>query len=414
MEEAEYLLIGGGLAGGHAASAIREHDRDGRIALIANENHIPYDRVPLSKAYLTGRTRLENLFFRKREFYEQNKIHLLTNRTAAAVDRKNRLVALDDGTEIRYGRLLIATGGRVRKIALPGSELNRVYYLRTIEDCEAIKAEMSGSRRAVVIGGGFIGCELAAAFSSNGLDTTIVEVAPTLLSVALDSETAGWIGDCFTKKGVKVLTNTSAVQITGAAGKVTGVETTSGSIQADFVAVGVGIVPNTELAERAGLKTDRGVIVDEFLETEERGIFAAGDVARFYSPLFRHHIRLEHYDVAVKHGKTAGANMAGERRSFSDLPYFFSFMFEMSINVYGDMAAREETIRRGSMNSGKGFFQFYLAGDRVVAFLSMNRGREEINLAKKLILDGKRIEGQMLSDESRDLETSLRDPLAPS
>jgi NADPH-dependent 2,4-dienoyl-CoA reductase/sulfur reductase-like enzyme len=408
MEEAEYLLIGGGLAGGYAASAIRERDGVGRVFLVSNENHLPYDRVPLSKAYLTSKTKLDNLFFRKREFYEQNRVELLAGRTATAVDRKNRLVTLDDGTEIHYVKLLIATGGRARKINLPGAELKRIHYLRTIEDCEALKAEMSSSRKAVVIGGGFIGCELAAAFSAHGLDTTIIEVAPTLLSVALDPETAEWIGGYFTKKGVKVMTNCTADAFVGEAGNASGVETKSGTIPADFVAVGVGIAPNTELAEKAGLKTDKGIVVNEFLETETGDIFAAGDVARFYSPLFKHHMRLEHYDVAVKHGKTAGANMAGERRSFSDLPYFFSFMFEMNINVYGDMSARERTIRRGSLTSEKGFFQFYLAGDRVVAFLSMNKGRDEINLAKRIILSGKLIsDSALLSVESRSLETFL-------
>ncbi|MGI0091453.1 MAG: NAD(P)/FAD-dependent oxidoreductase [Nitrososphaerales archaeon] len=409
MENIEYLIIGGGLSGGYAAAAIRKRDTKGRVALITDEAHIPYDRVPLSKGYLEDKIKEESLFFKKQQFYDGNKIELFTDHQVIKLDAKNRQVELGDGRMISFGRLLLATGGRPRKIAVPGSDLDRIYYLRTIEDCLQLKEAASKFRSVAIIGGGFIGCELAAAFRSKGLNPTIIEMGPYLLNMAIDEESGKWLGEYLAERGVKVLVNSTAARFMNENDKVTGIETKSGeSVKADFVVVGVGIAPNTKLAEDAGLKVDRGILTNEFLETSVEGIYAAGDAARFYSLLFERHLRLEHYDVAVKHGNIAGANMAGAREAYLELPYFFSYQFDLKINAYGDLSHRTRIVKRGSLSDKEGFFQFYFNEDRIDAVLSVNRGFDEIKKARELVTRRIRFpEPSEISDESKTLESWL-------
>ncbi|MBI3286759.1 MAG: FAD-dependent oxidoreductase [Chloroflexi bacterium] len=406
MDRFAYLIIGGGLAGGSAAESIRQRDATGRLALVSAEPHLPYDRVPLSKTYLMGRMKRERLFLKKPEFYEEQKVELMTERRVDAIDIHSRTVRLDDGRELGFEKLLLATGGRPRRLSLPGSELAGIYYLRTIEDCEAIREAMGRSGRAVVIGGGFIGCEVAAAFAAQGLETTLLELGPYLLNMALDEETGRWIGDYFTQQGVRVMLDAAAARFLGEAGQVRAVETRDGQrIECDFVAVGIGIALNTELAQRSGLKIDNGVIVDKHLETEIPGLYAAGDIARFYSPPFGRHLRVEHYDVAVKHGQVAGANMAEERLAFEELPYFFSYQFKLNINVFGDMSHWDQMVRRGRLSVDPGFLQFYFEGHRLNAVLSVNRKAAELQAAQRLIAARRPGEQPaLLADESIDLE----------
>ncbi len=396
--------MGGGLSALNALEAIRERDTTGSVVLITNEEFHPYDRVPLSKGYLTGRVKRESLFPKKADFFEKQNIRVMIGKRADALDPHARTVSLEDGAEFQFEKLLLATGGRPRKLSLPGSDLRGVYYLRTINDCDGIKTELMTAKRAVVVGGGFIGCELAAAFVGKGIDTTIVEASPSLLSLAFDSDTAKWIEGYFAGKGVKVITNSTATEFVGQEGRVMGIKTNAGvMVPGDIVVVGVGIIPNTELAESGGLAVEKGIVVDEFLETSVPGVFAVGDVARIYHPVFGHHIRVEHYDVAVKQGRHAGASMAGDRKPYTEMPYFFSYMFDLTVKAYGDMSRRETVVRRGDLGT-KGFFQFFFADGRLQAFLSMNRPMEEIKIVKDVLLRHSGIEKiASISDESKDL-----------
>ncbi len=404
-ESADYVIIGGGLAGGYAAISIRGIDKSGRIIIVTDEDHVPYDRVPLSKKYLMGDIPKDKLFFKKEDFYESENIELMTGRSARKLDPEARIVELDDRRELCFNKLLLATGGRPRKLPIEGSEISGVYYLRTVEDCERLKNEIERSHRVVVIGGGFIGCELASAFATKGLETTIIEVGPYLLNMAIDQETGQWLGNYYSEKGVNVLVNASVSRFVGDKGRVTSVELKdSRRILTDFVVVGVGIAVGTELAELAGLKVEKGILVDEYLETSAKGIFASGDVARFYSPIFKRHLRLEHYDIAVKHGKVAGSNMAGQRKVFDKLPYFFSYQFDLKINAYGDLANRTKIVRRGELNKEKGFFQFYLNHDVLDAILAVNMKWEDVRKARELVLERKKFsEPASISDESKAL-----------
>jgi 3-phenylpropionate/trans-cinnamate dioxygenase ferredoxin reductase subunit len=385
MERVPYVIIGGGLAGVAAADAIRRRDKTGRLLLICAEAHPPYDRVPLSKDYLLGNMERDQVFLRQARFYERNKVELLLHSPATGLDVSQRLVTLADGRQIGFEKLLLATGGRPRRLPIPGAELDGIYYLRNLEDTDAIRGALQGVRQAVVIGAGFIGCELATAFAKLGVPTTVLELTPAPLSLVVDPETSAFVADYLRHKGVTLLTHTAAARFVGADGRVQGVETNSGTtLAADLVAVGVGIAPNTELAAAAGLTVDNGVVVNEYLEAAG-GIFAAGDMARYYSPLWGRHMRVEHYDVALQHGRVAGANMTGERRAYSEIPYFFSFMDDLQINVVGDMSRRDQVVRRGALSLDPGFVQFYFADGFLQAALFVNRNGDLLQAARERI-----------------------------
>jgi 3-phenylpropionate/trans-cinnamate dioxygenase ferredoxin reductase component len=372
MEHVPYVIIGGGLAGVAAADTIRRRDKTARLMLICAEPHPPYDRVPLSKGYLLGEIERDQVFLRPERFYERNKVELVLGQAVTALDLTTRQVTLADGRQIGFEKLLLATGGRPRRLPIPGADLDGIYYLRNLEDSDAIRTALQGARRAVVIGGGFIGCEVATGLAHLGLATTVVELTPGVLSLVLDAETSGFIESFLRQQGITVLTNTAAAHFVGEQGRVRAVVTNTGAaLEADLVAVGVGIAPNTELAAAAGLSVDNGVLVNEYLEAAP-GVYAAGDIARYYSPPLGRQLRVEHYDVALQHGRVAGTNMTGGQRSYTELPYFFSHMGPLHIDVIGDMSRRQQSVRRGALSLEPGFTQFYFADDLLQAVLCIN------------------------------------------
>ncbi len=388
MDAAKYVIVGGGLAGFNAIPAIRERDPEGRIVVLTDEKERPYDRVPLSKRYLQGALSRDGVFLRPMEFYEENHVELRTGRKATGLDSNAKVLSLDDGGQLQYEKLLLATGGSPRRLPLPGAELPGIHYVRTLEDSDALKEAMAHAKRLVVVGGGFIGCEVAAAGVLRGLDTTVVEVGPYLLNMAFDEATGRWVMDHLAAKGMKARCGERAAKFLAQGGRVAGIETASGSqLPADLVVVGVGLVPNTDLAKAAGLQVDNGIVVNEWLETSAPDVYAAGDAARFYAPVFERHLRVEHYDVAVRHGKVAGANMAGAGVTFTELPYFFSDMFEMRIHVHGMLSDHDRVLLRGDrkLTDQGGFIQFYMKGPHIMAYLGVNRKLKEERAAQKLI-----------------------------
>lgn len=387
MDHAPYVIIGGGLAGVAAADALRRRDKTGRLMMICAESHPPYDRVPLSKGYLLGEIQRDQIFLRRASFYERNKIELVLGQAATALDCTARQVTLADGRRIGFDRLLLATGGRPRRLSIPGADLEGLYYLRDLEDSDAIRAALQSARRAVVIGGGFIGCEVATGLAQLGLATTVVELTPGVLSLVLDAETSGFIESFLRQQGVTVLTNTAAAQFVGEQGRVRGVVTHTGEhLDADLVIVGVGIIPNTELAAAAGLQVDNGVVVNAYLEAAP-GIYAAGDIARYYSPPLGRHVRVEHYDVALQHGRIAAANMTGAQQAYTELPYFFSHMGALHLDVVGDMSRRQQVVRRGALSLESGFAQGYFADGLLQAVLCINGDPAFLQEAREFIAE---------------------------
>lgn len=407
MERAKYVIVGGGLAGFNAITPIRERDPEGRVVLVTDEKERPYDRVPLSKRYLQGALSRDGVFLRPMEFYDENQVELRTALRATKLEANAKSLVLDDGTELAYDKLLLATGGAPRRLLLPGAELPGIHYLRTLEDSDALKSAMEHAKRLVVVGGGFIGCETAAAGVMKGLDVTVVEVGPYLLNMAFDEPTGRWVTDYLAAKGLKARCGERAAKFLGEGGHLTGVETSGGTVlPADLAVVGVGLVPNTELAKAAGLRVDNGIVVDEHLRASAPDVYAAGDVARFYHPVFEAHLRVEHYDVAVRHGKVAGANMAGGDVAFTELPYFFSDMFELHTHVHGTLSDHDRIVLRGErkLTDQGGFVQFYMKGSRIMAYLGVNRKLKEERAAQKLIASRRSFDDPaLLQDPNTDL-----------
>lgn len=404
MERIPYVIVGGGLAGVAAADAIRRRDKTGRVMLVCSEAHPPYDRVPLSKDYLLGKIARDQIFLRQPRFYERNKVELLLQHPATALDPVQRLITLGNGRQLGFDKLLLATGGRPRRLPIPGAELDGIYFLRNVEDTDAIRSALPEVRRIVVIGAGFIGCELATAFAHLGVATTVLELTPAPLSLVVDAETSAFVATYLRQQGVTVLTDTGAARFVGEHGRVRAVETTAGQeLPADLVAVGVGITPNIELAAAAGLPVDNGVVVNEYLEAAD-GVYAAGDIARYYNAMFGRHMRVEHYDVALQHGRVAGANMTGERQAYTEMPYFFSFMGDIQINVVGDMSRRDQVVRRGALGLDPGFMQFYFADGLLQAALSVNRDSDLLQAARERITQRRPVrDPRAFADETRDL-----------
>lgn len=373
MVDTRYLIIGGGLAGGSAVRAIRQADSEGRLMLVTEESYPPYDRVPLSKTYLLGKFKRERLFLLKPDQFDPFRTEIRTRTRAVGLDLAARTVALDSGELVRFQRLLLATGGRPRRLNIPGSDLQGIYYLRTIDDSDAIRSEAHPGRRAAIIGGSFIGCEVAVALHQLGVQVTIFEVEPLLFGRVFDATVARALTDFIRSKGIAVETGASIVRFTERDGRVGGVELADGRVfEADFAVVGIGIVLNTELAGAAGLEVQNGVVVDESLQTAVEGVFAAGDIARYYSPIYGRHLRVEHYDTAVKQGRRAGLNLTGQVEPYDALPYFFSYLLDVNLHVVGDFSRWDAVLETGEPRFPEPYIRYYFEDGRLAAVLMVN------------------------------------------
>ncbi len=386
MERYQYLIIGGGIAGERAAEGIRKVDRAGSLALVAGEPHMPYDRPPLSKGYLTGQEGLEKVYLRPDEFYAQNDIAVLRGVRAERLDAAAHRVELADGQVLGYEKLLLATGGTARTLAIPGAELPGVFTLRTLADGEAIRAAARPGKRALVVGGSFIGAEAAAALAMRGLAVEVVFPTGRLLEKVLPGEVSAWLHEHYAAHGVRLLPGRRPARLEGKAHIERAVLDDGATLEADLLVAGIGIVPDTALARAAGLALDeRGaVLVDEFLHTSDPSIYAAGDIANWPDPTFQKRLRVEHWDVARQQGLRAGRNMAGEAKPYTAVPYFYSDLFDIALEAWGDLSPWETTVLRGPLDSGR-FYLFYFAQGRLGGVLAANPGDEERKLLPALV-----------------------------
>jgi 3-phenylpropionate/trans-cinnamate dioxygenase ferredoxin reductase subunit len=382
-EDTRYLIIGAGLTAHHAVRGIRERDAEGRIVIVGEEPELPYTRPHLSKAYLMGQRPREKVFVKPASFYTENKAEVWTDRQVTAVDAAHKTAALADGSIIACDRLLLATGSEPRRLKIPGSDLRGIYYLRTLADSDAIRAAMLAARRAVIVGGGFIGAEVASAFAQAGVETIMILTDNVLLRRQVGSEAGRFLLDYYRGKGVKVEVE-KTVSAFGGDGPVRSVRTADGAEYAtDTVVAGIGAAPRTTLAATAGLTVENGVVVDEYLRTSSPDIYAAGDIASYADTRYGRHMRLEHWDNAVQQGRLAGLNMAGANQPFDHVPYFYSDVFDLDLQAWGDMYDWDRTIVRGSHRNNLTYF--YLKGDRLKAALIVDASKEQGAAAEKLV-----------------------------
>jgi 3-phenylpropionate/trans-cinnamate dioxygenase ferredoxin reductase component len=396
-----FVVVGAGMCGAAAVQTLREEGYDGHTVLIGDEPHFPYERPPLSKEYLRDEQARDDLFVRPEQWYADNDVEPRLGVRATSFDPAGRTVRLSDGDGLRYDTLLLATGGRPRRLA--GETSERVLYLRTVDDCERIRKRLSG--RLVVVGAGFIGAEVAASARSLGVDVTVLEMLEVPLERVLGEEIGKVYAAIHRDHGVDLRTGEGVDAIEETDGGVV-VRTTKGdSVEGDVVVVGVGIQPNIELAEAAGLELTNGVAVDEYCRTSAEAVFAAGDVADHFHPVFGRRIRVEHFDNALKHGAAAARNMLGRKEPFADPHWFWSDQYEYNLQYGGFASEWDDTVIRGSLED-RDFVAFFLKDGVLLAALGVNRGRE-VRRAMKLIGARARPDPQKLRDADVDLRTLI-------
>ena len=366
-----HVIVGASLAGAKAAETLREAGFDGRIVLVGAEDVRPYERPPLSKDYLRGEVGREKVYVHAEDFYSEHEIDLRLGSRAVGLDLSNAELELDGGQRLRYDRLLLATGSEPRRLSLPGSELDGVLYLRSVQDSDVLRERLDRGGTVVVIGAGWIGAEVAASARQRGLEVTVIEAASVPLERVLGAEVGAIYRDIHTDHGVEMLMGTGVEAFEGGK-EVERVRTTNGrALECDFVVVGIGVDPRTQLAAEAGIGVDNGVLVDQHLETSAHGVFAAGDVANAHHPFYDERIRVEHWANALHQGPAAARNMLGQRHAYDRLPYFFSDQYEVGMEYSGFAREWDRVVFRGDPASRE-FIVFWIGRDRVVAGMNVN------------------------------------------
>jgi 3-phenylpropionate/trans-cinnamate dioxygenase ferredoxin reductase component len=402
----QFVVVGAGYTGMAAVEALRNRGFDGRVLLIGEEPHYPYERPPLSKAYLRGASARAELFPRPDSWYDEHGVEALLGTRVQAVHAAERVVELHDGQRIVYDRLLLATGGRPR--TLRGIAEDRVLYLRTLDDADRLRARLLTGSRLVVVGAGFIGCEVAATARSLGVEVTVLEALDRPLGRVFGDEIGTLVAEIHRDEGVDLRCGEAVTSVTERGGEA--VVTTAGGtvIACDAVVVGVGIVPNVELVAGTGVEVDNGIVVDERCRTSVAGIYAAGDVANHEHPIFGRRMRVEHYDNALRQGAAAAASMLDRPVVFDDVHWFWSDQYAYNLQYVGCADGWDELVMRGRIPERR-FTAFYLCQQTIVAAFGVNRGRD-VAAAKRLIHARARVDPRLLRDEAVDLRALARRP----
>jgi 3-phenylpropionate/trans-cinnamate dioxygenase ferredoxin reductase component len=400
-----FVLIGGGLASGAAATTLRQQGFEGRVVLVASEPHPPYERPPLSKEFLQGRREFADALLHPLAWYEEHDVELELGRTVAGLDLDERTVELGGGQRLRFDAALLATGARNRRPPLPGIDLDGVFQLRTIEEAEGLRGAAVAGARAVVVGAGFIGSEVASSLRQRGVEVDLVEPGAVPLKRVLGPEIGEVVAAIHRDHGVRLHTGTRIERFEGAARVEAAVTTDGERLACDLAVVGVGVQPNTQLAEAAGLQVADGVVVDETCRTSSPGVFAAGDVANHRHPLFGP-IRVEHYDNALKMGTHAALAMLGSEKPFDDPHWFWSDQYEHNIQYEGFAASWDQVVVRGSIEDRR-FVAFFLVEGVVKAAVGFGRGRD-VRRSAGLIRANRPVDPEALADEGVDLRALAR------
>ena len=398
-----YVIVGGSLAGATAAVTLREEGADGSVTLIGAEREPPYERPPLSKAYLRSEAPFDKSLVRPAAFYAEHRIETMFGVRAARIDQLARFVELEDRRRVPFDVLLIATGGRNRRFSIPGSELEGIYGLRTVEDADRIKAETSPGRRVVVVGMGFIGSEVAASLRHKGLEVVAIEPGKTPLFRVLGESVGQSIADLHRAHGVRTIFEDTVAAFEGTQ-RVARVITKGGlRLDCDFVVAGIGVEPVVDVLDGTGVHVDNGVVVDQYCQTNIPGIYAAGDVANHYHPVFERQIRVEHWHNAIKQGAAAARNMLGKAVPYDEIHWFWSDQYDANLQYAGYHSKWDKLVVRGRLDSGS-FLAFYINDGRIDAVVGLNRAKD-IRRAIPLIRARRMVNLDQLQDENIDLRS---------
>jgi len=370
-----HVIVGASLTGATAAVTLREEGADGDVILIGAEVTLPYERPTLSKAYLRGEASFDSALVRPATFYAEHDIRTMFGQRAVRIDSSARVVELEDQRRIPFDMLLIATGGRSRRISIPGGHLEGIYSLRTVQDADLIRAEMIAGRRAVVVGMGFIGSEVAASLRQKNVEVTAIDPSKTPLFRVLGEAVGQTLADLHRAHGVQTIFEDTVSAFEGTRHVACVVTKGGRRVECDFVVVGIGIEPTVDFLAGSGVEVDNGVVVDEFCRTNVDGIFAAGDVANHYHPVFGRQLRVEHWHNALKQGAAAARNMLGKRVSYDEVHWFWSDQYDANLQYAGFHTTWQELVVRGRLDSGS-FLACYVNDGRVDAAVALNRARD--------------------------------------
>lgn len=398
-----FIVVGAGHAGGQAVATLRSKGFDGRIILIGDERYVPYERPPLSKAVLAGELEVERTFLKKATWYPEKNIEFRPNTLVTELDRKARTVSTASGEVLGYDKLLLATGTRVRKLQAPGADLENIFYLRALDDTLAIQRRMTPGTNVVIVGGGYIGLEVAAVAVKMGCSVTVLEGLERVMSRVVAPEVSAFYHHVHTDAGVVIKTGMAVTGFEGD-GKVERVTCADDSVfAAELVVIGVGVLPNVELAAEGDLAVDNGIVVDEYGQTSDDNIWAAGDCTNHPNALLGRRLRLESVQNAVDQAKTAANAMCGELKPYSEIPWFWSDQYDLKLQIVGLSEPGDEVVIRGNPAERK-FSALYLRHGKFVAINAINMIKDFM-AAKKLISEGKILD----PDKAADAEIALKD-----
>ncbi len=396
------VIIGAGHAAGQAAASLRQAKFEGPITIIGDEAHVPYQRPPLSKQYLAGTQPADKVYLRAEKFYADKDIQLMLDTRATQIDPGTKTINLDNGETIAYEKLLISTGSRPRKLSIEGSDLSGIHYLRTMDDVDGIRADVKPGANLVIVGGGYIGLEVAAVGIELGMNVHVLAMEERILQRVTTPEMSAYYDKLHTDRGVHIHTQTGVTGFAGN-GSVEKVLCGEKSFDADIVIVGIGIIPNIEIAEEAGIHCDNGIVVDDHCRTSDPDIYAAGDCTNHPNPLMNKRLRLESVPNAMDQARVSTANMLGDDKVYAAIPWFWSDQYELKLQMVGFSADGDSQVLRGDMDNHQ-FAIFYLKDGKVVAADAVNSPKEFM-LCKQLV--GKPADPAKLADPETDLKSLL-------
>jgi 3-phenylpropionate/trans-cinnamate dioxygenase ferredoxin reductase subunit len=398
-----FVIVGASLAGGTAAATLRQDGFDGDVILIGKEPHPPYERPPLSKLYLRGEVPFEKAWVRPSGFYEANAIDTRFGDAATKVEPAGRQIELASGRSVHYDKLLIATGVSNRRPPIPGLNLRNVFDLRSVNDADALRTVIVSGRKAAVIGMGFIGCEVAASLRQKNVEVVCIDPSPTPLFRVLGEQVGQVMSTIHHERGVETFFDDVVTRFEGD-GRVERVITRRGRrVDCDFAVVGVGVEPVVDVVAGSGVETGNGIFVDEYCRTSVQDIFAAGDVANHYHPVFRKRVRVEHWQNAMQQGAAAARSMLGRGKPYDAVHWFWSDQYDVNLQYAGFHRGSDEVIMRGNPDT-RDFIAFYLSGGRIDAVVGLNRGKD-VRRAMPLIKARAAVDPRQLADEGMDLRS---------
>ena len=396
-------IAGAGHGAGQVVATLKQNKFDGKIVLVGDEPYLPYQRPPLSKKYLAGELPAERLAFKPASFYDDPQIEIRLNTCVASIDRDAGCLRTTDGETISYDKLVLALGARVRRLTLNGGELPGVHYLRTIEDVDGIRAGIDANGKLVIIGAGYIGLEVAAVCRQIGVDVTVVEMADRVMSRVVSPQVSNFYQEEHTAHGVKLMLSTGLASFSGV-NRIESVMLTNGdSIPADFVVVGVGVVPNTELAADAGLEINDGIVVDDQCRTNDPDIYAIGDCTSHPNAIYGRRLRLESVHNALEQAKTAANNICDQETHYSQVPWFWSDQYDLKLQIAGLSQGFDQVVMRGDPSS-KSFSCLYLEGGVLIAVDAINSPRDFVQ--SKALISGRAV---VSPEQLADTQIALKD-----